>query len=74
MIPRLKKYYLEEIIPKLMQMPEFHYTNKQQVPYIQKIVINRGLGDASQNDQILKSSLSNLYLYNLNRLKSKSLY
>ena len=60
MIPRLKKYYLEEIIPKLMQMPEFHYANKQQVPYIQKIVINRGLGDASQNDQILKSSLFNL--------------
>ena len=60
MIPRLKKYYLEEIIPKLMQMPEFHYTNKQPVPYIQKIVINRGLGDASQNDQILKSSFFNL--------------
>lgn len=61
MIPRLKKYYLEEIIPKLMQIPEFHYKNKQQVPYIKKIVINRGLGDASQNDQILKSSLFNLY-------------
>lgn len=60
MIPRLKKYYLEEIVPKLMQMPEFHYKNKQQVPYIQKIVINRGLGDASQNEQILKSSLFNL--------------
>ena len=60
MIPRLKKYYLEEIIPKLMQMPELHYKNKLQVPYIQKIVINRGLGDASQNDQILKSSLFNL--------------
>ena len=56
MVPRLKKYYIEEIIPKLMQTPEFAYKNKQQVPYIQKIVINRGLGDASQNEQILKSS------------------
>ena len=56
MIPRLKKCYIEEIIPKLMQVPGFHYKNKQQVPYIQKIVINRGLGDASQNEQILKSS------------------
>ena len=56
MIPRLKKYYIEEVIPKLMQVPDLHYKNKQQVPYIQKIVINRGLGDASQNEQILKSS------------------
>lgn len=56
MIPRLKRCYIEEIIPKLMQVPDFHYKNKQQVPYIQKIVINRGLGDASQNEQILKSS------------------
>lgn len=56
MVPRLKKRYIEEIIPKLMQIPEFNYKNKQQVPHIQKIVINRGLGDASQNEQILKSS------------------
>lgn len=61
MIPRLKKYYVEEITPKLMQMPELHYKNKQQVPYIQKIVINRGLGDASQNEQILKSSHKSFY-------------
>lgn len=56
MIPRLKKSYVEEVIPKLMKIAEFNYKNKQQVPYIQKIVINRGLGDASQNEQILKSS------------------
>ena len=48
---------MEEVLPKLMQIPEFNYKNKQQVPYIKKIVINRGLGDASQNEQILKSSL-----------------
>lgn len=57
MIPRLKKCYIEEVVPKLMQISEFKYRNKQQVPYISKIVINRGLGDASQNEQILKSSL-----------------
>ena len=56
MIPRLKRCYIEEIIPQFMQVPDFYYKNKQQVPYIQKIVINRGLGDASQNEQILKSS------------------
>lgn len=57
MTPRLKTCYIEEVVPKLMQMSEFKYKNKQQVPYIRKIVINRGLGDASQNEQILKSSL-----------------
>lgn len=57
MVPRLKKSYTEEVLPKLMQMSEFNYKNRQQVPYIKKIVINRGLGDASQNEQILKSSL-----------------
>ena len=57
MVPRLKKCYMEEVLPKLMQISEFKYKNKQQVPYIRKIVINRGLGDASQNEQILKSSL-----------------
>lgn len=66
MIPRLKKCYTEEIIPKLMHMSEFHYQNKQQVPYIQKIVINRGLGDASQNEQILKSSHKNHYNFTQN--------
>ena len=57
MIQRLKKYYFENIVPQLMAIPQLKYKNKQQVPRIQKIVINRGLGDASQNEQILKSSL-----------------
>ena len=57
MIPRLKIYYIEEVVPRLMKASDFYYENKQQVPYIQKIVVNRGLGDASQNEQILKSSL-----------------
>lgn len=56
MIQRLKKHYFDRIIPQLMNNPIFNYRNKQQVPRIQKIVINRGLGDASQNEQILKSS------------------
>ena len=58
MIQRLKKYYFDIIIPQLMSTPQLNYKNKQQVPKIQKIVINRGLGDASQNEQILKSSQS----------------
>ena len=58
MVPRLKNYYIDEIIPKLIRISEFKYKNKQQGPRIQKIVINRGLGDASQNEQILKTSLT----------------
>lgn len=56
MVQRLKKYYFERIIPQLQSNSGFQYKNKQQVPRIQKIVINRGLGDASQNEQILQSS------------------
>lgn len=60
MVQRLKKYYFERIIPQLQSNSGFQYKNKQQVPRIQKIVINRGLGDASQNEQILQSSLMEL--------------
>ena len=56
MTHRLKKYYFDILVPKLMLDSQFNYKNKQQVPKIKKIVINRGLGDASQNEQILKSS------------------
>ena len=57
MIQRLKKYYCETIVPKLISLEQFNYKNSYQVPRIEKIVINRGLGDASQNNQILDSSL-----------------
>ena len=56
MTHRLKKYYFDTIVPQLLNRSELKYTNKQQVPQIQKIVINRGLGDASQNEKILSSS------------------
>lgn len=56
MVQRLKKYYFDNVVPKLMLTSQLNYRNQQQVPRIKKIVINRGLGDASQNEQILKSS------------------
>jgi len=55
---RLKKLYFETIVPKLTT--QFNYKNKLQVPRIEKIVINRGLGDASQNAKILDSSLKEI--------------
>nr|UXE30989.1 ribosomal protein L5 [Ostreobium quekettii] len=60
MVQRLKKYYFDKVVPKLMATSQLNYKNKQQVPRVQKIVVNRGLGDASQNEQILKSSLQEL--------------
>ncbi|WP_066119701.1 50S ribosomal protein L5 [Geminocystis sp. NIES-3709] len=55
---RLKTYYQETITPKLKE--QFGYTNIHQVPRVSKIVINRGLGEASQNAKALESSLSEL--------------
>nr|AOC61619.1 ribosomal protein L5 [Gloeotilopsis planctonica] len=60
MAERLKKVFQEKIAAKLMETNA--YKNKHQVPVIEKIVINRGLGDASQNTKILESSLNELSL------------
>ena len=53
MVQRLDSFYQEQSIPQLIK--EFHYKNKHQVPKLDKIVINRGLGDASQNAKVLES-------------------
>lgn len=58
MAERLKEVYLNEIVPKFME--EFHYGNQYQVPRIEKIVINRGIGEASQNTKIADFSLEEL--------------
>ncbi len=55
---KLKTYYQETITPKLKE--QFGYTNIHQVPRVTKVVINRGLGEASQNAKALESSLSEL--------------
>ncbi len=55
---RLKTYYQETITAKLKE--QFGYTNVHQIPKVVKIVINRGLGEASQNAKALESSLSEL--------------
>ena len=54
----LKEKYLEDIVPKLTE--QFNFTNVHQVPKVEKIVINRGLGEASQNAKALESSLNEL--------------
>lgn len=51
---RLKELYDKELVPQLMK--EFGYTNVMQVPKIEKIVVNMGLGEAIQNVKILDSA------------------
>ena len=61
MTQRLKTYYIETIIPKLQN--QFKYlTSLEEVPKIEKIVINRGIGAASQNQKIVDSSLKEIAL------------
>jgi len=55
---RLKKQYVDRVIPRLME--KCNYTNVHQVPKIEKIVINRGIGSASQNQKMLDSALKEL--------------
>lgn len=51
--PRLKEKYMNEVVPALMK--EFSYGNVMQVPKLQKIVLNVGLGEAIQNIKLLES-------------------
>ena len=46
-VPSLKKRYDDEAVPGLMK--EFGFANRMQVPRLQKIVVNMGLGEATQN-------------------------
>jgi large subunit ribosomal protein L5 len=58
MTQRLKTYYVQKIMPKLFE--QFNYTNTHEVPKIEKIVINRGVGDASQNSKLIDASLKEI--------------
>jgi large subunit ribosomal protein L5 len=55
---RLKDLYTKEIVPQLIK--EFSYKNVMQVPKLEKIVINMGLGEAIQNVKILDSAAEEL--------------
>jgi large subunit ribosomal protein L5 len=57
-MPRLKERYLSEIVPALQQ--RFGYKNISQVPKVEKIVINMGLGDAKDNPKSLEAAVKDL--------------
>ena len=56
--PRMREKYEKEIVPKLMET--FGYKNQMQVPRLEKIVVNMGLGEAVQNPKIMDSAVKEL--------------
>ena len=57
---QLKKIYVEQIAPALEK--QFNYSSKMQVPVLKKIVVNQGLGDATQQMKIRNKLLAVLLL------------
>ncbi len=55
---RLKNYYLKKVVPALIE--EFNYKNPMQVPKMEKIVINMGLGEATQNAKIIDGAVQEM--------------
>jgi len=58
MAPRLKQRYRDEILPALMQ--EFSYANVMEAPRLTKVVINIGLGEATQDAKALDAASEDL--------------
>ena len=57
-VPRLKVRYREEVLPRLRQ--ELGYANSMQVPRLQKVVINMGVGDALKDARMLEAATQDL--------------
>jgi large subunit ribosomal protein L5 len=57
---RLERRYRDDVRPKLSE--EFGYTNVHQVPNLSKIVVNIGLGEATQNPKLLDNAVEELSL------------
>ena len=57
-MPRLKDAYISDVVPALMK--KFNYKNIMQVPRLEKIVVNMGLGDTKDNPKGLESAVSDL--------------
>lgn len=58
--PRLKELYRNEVVPRMMK--EFSYSNPMQVPRVERVVLNVGMGEAIQNVKLLESAVAELAL------------
>jgi large subunit ribosomal protein L5 len=58
MAPRLREKYKKDVVPHLMK--EMGYGNVNQVPRLEKVVLNMGLGEAIQNAKVMDSAVAEL--------------
>ena len=56
--PRLRKFYQESVVPAMVQ--RFSYRNRMQVPRMQKIVVNMGIGEAIGNSKLLDAAVEDM--------------
>ncbi|MGB9772067.1 MAG: 50S ribosomal protein L5 [Candidatus Kapaibacteriota bacterium] len=59
-VPRLYEYYKNTIVPNLMK--KFGYKSPMQVPRLEKIVLNMGIGGATQDQRLLLNAINELEL------------
>jgi large subunit ribosomal protein L5 len=57
-VPRLKTKYQNEVVPALMK--QFNYSSLMQVPRIEKICINQGIGDATGDKKLVDNAATEL--------------
>lgn len=60
MIPRLQEKYNNEVVPAMME--KFEYKNVMQVPKLEKVVVNMGVGEAKDNPKTLEAAIADLQL------------
>ncbi|PMC99150.1 large ribosomal subunit protein uL5, partial [Brevibacterium paucivorans] len=58
--PRLREFYRNEIVAKMQE--EFNYSNPMQVPTIEKVVVNMGVGDAARDSKLIEGAINDLTL------------
>jgi large subunit ribosomal protein L5 len=57
-VPRLKAWYRQEVVPRLQR--ELGLSNPMQVPRLEKVVINMGVGDALKDARLLDAAVEDL--------------
>src|ERR1017187_7571702 len=57
-LPRLRQRYQDEIVPALVR--DFRYRNAMQVPRVEKVVVNIGLGEAIQNGRAIDAAVNDV--------------
>ncbi|SHE46768.1 50S ribosomal protein L5 [Clostridium fallax] len=60
MMPRLQEKFEKEVVQAMMD--KFGYKNVMEVPKLEKIVINMGVGEAKENQKVLESAVADLTL------------